>query len=149
MSRNRRQNLLEEQKKEGIQDMTDSRKLDLILTKLDHMDGEIKENRKLIGGVESRLDEKIDNVENRLGARIDDVENRLGARIDNVENDVKDIKLTIENEIRVNIKRIAEGHLDISRHLRDVMNAKEEMEMLSVRVNFLETQVCELNRKIS
>ena len=140
--------------------MTDSRKLDLILTKLDHMDGEIKENRKLIGGVESRLDEKIDNVErrlgariddveNRLGARIDNVENRLGARIDNVENDVKDIKLTIENEIRVNIKRIAEGHLDISRHLRDVMNAKEEMEMLSVRVNFLETQVCELNRKIS
>ena len=149
MSRNRRQNFLEEQKKVRIQDMTDSRKLDLILTKLDHMDGEIKENRKLIGGVESRLDEKIDNVENRLGARIDDVENRLGARIDNVENDVKDIKLTIENEIRVNIKRIAEGHLDISRHLRDVMNAKEEMEMLSVRVNFLETQVCELNRKIS
>ena len=129
--------------------MTDSRKLDLILTKLDHMDGEIKENRKLIGGVESRLDEKIDNVESRLGARIDNVENRLGARIDNVENDVKDIKLIIENEIRVNIKRIAEGHLDISRHLRDVMNAKEEMEMLSVRVNFLETQVCELNRKIS
>ena len=70
--------------------MTDSRKLDLILTKLDHMDGEIKENRKLIGGVESRLDEKIDNVESRLGARIDDVENRLGARIDNVENEVED-----------------------------------------------------------
>ena len=39
-------------------------------------------------------------------------------KLDKLENDVTDIKLTLENEIRVNIQRVAEGHLDLSRNLR-------------------------------
>lgn len=118
--------------------MTDGQKLDKILLKLDIMENEIKETKEYIIGVEQRLDEKIDSVEKRLEEKID-----------NVSNEVKIVKLIIENEMRENIKRIAEGHLDVSRHVHDILNAKEESEMLTVRVNILETAVQEINRKIS
>lgn len=42
-------------------------------------------------------------------------------KLDKLENDVTDIKLTLENEIRVNIQRVAEGHLDLSRNLHEAL----------------------------
>lgn len=38
-----------------------------------------------------------------------------------MQTDIRDIKLTLDNEIRVNIQRVAEGHLDLSRNLHDAM----------------------------
>lgn len=40
-------------------------------------------------------------------------------KVNDIETDIRDIKLTFENEIRVNIKRVAEGHLDLSRNLHE------------------------------
>ncbi|MCM1267955.1 MAG: hypothetical protein NC302_08630 [Bacteroidales bacterium] len=77
--------------------MTDSEKLDLILSKLEQLD-------------------------------------KLG-------NDITDIKLTLENEIRVNIQRVAEGHLDLSRNLHEALKIDNEKEMLAIRVNVLESEV--------
>ena len=37
-------------------------------------------------------------------------------KVNAIETDVSTIKMTIENEIRVNIQRVAEGHLDLSRN---------------------------------
>ena len=76
--------------------MTDSEKLDLILSKLD--------------------------------------------KLDKLENDITDIKLTLENEIRVNIQRVAEGHLDLSRNLHEALKIDSEKEMLAIRVSVLETE---------
>jgi len=66
-----------------------------------------------------------------------------------LKEDVKGIKLTVENEIRVNIQRIAEGHLDLSRNLHEAMKPSNEVEVLSIRVNLMETEVRELKIKIS
>lgn len=92
--------------------MTDSQKLDFILTE--------------ISGMESKLE-----------------------KLDSMESDIKNIKLTLENEIRVNIQRIAEGHLDLSRNLHEAMKPSKEMEMQIIKVNALESEVRELKRKIS
>lgn len=70
-------------------------------------------------------------------------------KIDGIENDIKSIKLTIENEIRVNIQRVAEGRLDLSRNLHDAIKPSNEIEMLIIRVNALESELRELKRKIS
>ena len=70
-------------------------------------------------------------------------------RLDMIENSVNDIKLTLENEIRVNIQRVAEGHLDLSRNLYEAMKPSSEVEMLSIKVRTLETEIRELKRKIS
>lgn len=110
--------------------MTDSEKLDLILNKMDN------------------LENKIDRLEERV-ARLEEKVDKLEERVDCIETDVRDIKLTLENEIRTNIQRVAEGHLDLSRNLHEVMKPNNEIEMLAVKVSMLETDVRELKRKIS
>ncbi len=103
--------------------MTDSEKLDLLIEKV------------------SNLDEKV---------------NGLDAKVNNLESDMREVKervtkidLTIENEIRVNIQRVAEGHLDLSRNLHDAMKPNNEIEMLAIKVRMLESDVRELKHKIS
>lgn len=73
----------------------------------------------------------------------------LKQRVGNIENNVTDIKLTLENEIRVNIQRVAEGHLDLSRNLHEAMKPNNEVEMLAIKVRALESEIRELKRKIS
>lgn len=62
-------------------------------------------------------------------------------KLDKLENDITDIKLTLENEIRVNIQRVAEGHLDLSRNLHEALKIDSEKEMLAIRVSVLETEL--------
>lgn len=38
-------------------------------------------------------------------------------KLDSMDTEIKSIKLTLENEVRTNIMRVAEGHLDLSRNL--------------------------------
>lgn len=65
----------------------------------------------------------------------------LKQRTKSIETSVTDIKLTLENEIRVNIKRVAEGHLDLSRNLHEALKIDSEKEMLAIRVSVLETEL--------
>ena len=102
--------------------MTDSEKLDLILSKMDQM--------------ESRMDQmeaKIDRMESRM--------DQMEAKLNQVEADVREMKLTIENEICVNIRQVAEGHHNLSKKLHEALKAGAENEMLSIRVNVLESEM--------
>lgn len=69
-------------------------------------------------------------------------------KFDKLENDVTDIKLTLENEIRVNIQRVAEGHLDLSRNLHEALKIDNEKEMLAIRVSVLETELRRIKTKL-
>jgi hypothetical protein len=69
-------------------------------------------------------------------------------KLDKVENDITDIKLTLENEIRVNIQRVAEGHLDLSRNLHEALKIDNEKEMLAIRVSVLETELRRIKTKL-
>jgi predicted nucleic acid-binding Zn-ribbon protein len=109
--------------------MTDSQKLDLILEKV------------------TSMDERLSNVENEVTSLREEVTS-MDNRLSNVENDVTKMKLVLENEIRVNIQRVAEGHLDLSRNLHDAMKPSSEMEMLSIKVRWLESEVKELKSMI-
>lgn len=62
-------------------------------------------------------------------------------KLDKLENDVTDIKLTLENEIRTNIMRVAEGHLDLSRQFEKTTKLDNEKEMLAIRVSMIETEL--------
>lgn len=91
-----------------------------------------------------KLDLLLEKV-NAMEARMDTMETELKT----VREDVKGIKLVLENEIRVNIQRVAEGHLDLSRNLHEAMKPSNEVEMLAIKVRMLETDVKELKAKLA
>lgn len=88
-----------------------------------------------------KLDTRMDSLDTNVTS--------LNSRMDNLAQDVNNIKLTLENEIRPNIMRVAEGHLDLSRNLQAAMKPNNEVEMLSIKVGILETRVTDLEQKIS
>lgn len=71
---------------------------------------------------------------------------RLDERVNNLETNLQEIKgrvvktdLTVENEIRVNIQRVAEGHLDLSRKLNECIrlsnDIKDKQEIQDIYIN--------------
>ncbi len=100
--------------------MTDSEKLDLVLDKI------------------TAIDEKVETLDKKVETLDKKVEN-LDRKVIRIENDVIDIKLTIENEIRVNIQRVAEGHLDLSRNLNECIklsnDVKDRQEIQDIYIN--------------
>lgn len=134
--------------------MTDSEKLDLIvlkLEKLDKLDERLDSMEDNIESMQKRLDGMEDNIES-MQKKIDSMEDNIESvhkKIDNMECDIKNIKITVEDEIRQNIKRVAEGHLDLSRNLHRAVKSNNEVEMLAVKVTVLESEVRKLKEKIS
>ena len=70
-------------------------------------------------------------------------------KVNDIETDIRDMKLTLENEILENIKRVAEGHLDLSRNLHDAMKPSNEVEMLAIKVRMLETDIRDIKAKLA
>ena len=103
------------------------------------------------GAMKDKLDEILARIES-LNEKYEKVEQRLDAveqRLDSVEHDIANVKLTLENEVRTNIIRIAEGHFDLSRVLTEAVKTNDEMIMLTIKGNRLDTDVRELKRKIA
>ena len=151
--------------------MSDSEKLDLILTgvldlntrmyRVEEDLKEVREDVKFLKDRVNKIEEEVRHLKDRMG-RVEAEVRLLKDRMDKVEDDLREVKeevgilkgdlkevkeevtntnLIIENEIRVNIQRIAEGHLDLSRTMHDVIRPNNEMEVLVVRVGVLETEV--------
>ncbi len=106
--------------------MTENEKLDLVLEKV------------------TAIDEKVETLDKKVETLDKKVEN-LDRRVVRIENDVRDIKLTIENEIRVNIQRVAEGHLDLSRNLNECIklsnDVKDRQEIQDIYINMHNSKI--------
>lgn len=68
--------------------------------------------------------------------------------LDPIRRDIRSIQLTLENETNRNIKMIAEGHIDLSRRLDEVLKIDNEKEMLLIRVNSLENELRKVKERI-
>ncbi len=110
--------------------MTDSAKLDLLLSEMQEM----KQDIHLL---------KDDTQ------KLKDDTHALGQKVDVIESKVIHTELILENEIRVNIQRVAEGHLDLSRNLHEAMRPSNEVEMLAIKVRMLESDVKELKSRLA
>ncbi len=145
--------------------MTDSRKLDLILEKIGSLDCKISTLDRRMDSFETRMDSletKMDSLDNKVVAldnkvvALDNKVNSLDTKTNSLESNLKEIKshvrhtdLILENEIRINIQRVAEGHLNLSRILHDAMHPSSEVEMLSLRLRMVESEVRQLKAKVS
>lgn len=76
----------------------------------------------------------------------------LDGKVSNLESDLQEVKhkvtkteLIIENEIRVNIQRVAEGHLDLSRKLNECIklasDIKAKQEIQDIYINMHDSKL--------
>ena len=127
--------------------MTDSEKLDLVLEKITDVDEKVGTLDKKVETLDKRvesLDKGIETLDKRVESLEKGVES-LGKQVVRIENDVIDIKLTLENEIRVNIQRVAEGHLDLSRNLNECIklsnDVKDRQEIQDIYINMHNSKI--------
>lgn len=145
--------------------MTDSEKLDLLVEKINGLDERVQRLDERFQGLDGKfqgldekfqgLDEKFQGLDERFQG-LDEKVQSLDGRMESLEREVLDIaedtrniKLILDNEIRVNIQRVAEGHLDLSRNLHEAIKSNSELEMLGIRVRRLESDVRELQHKLA
>lgn len=105
------------------------------------------------------LSEKIDNLEGRfdnLDGRFDNLENRidsLESKVDRIDLDVRDIKVSIENEIKPQISVIAEAHSILNRklddYIRHVLNVEDEREQLKLKMIYLENELARVKERLN
>ncbi|MCM1385717.1 MAG: hypothetical protein NC231_00200 [Bacillus sp. (in: Bacteria)] len=138
--------------------MTENEKLDLILLEMRGIKVEVTEMKSEITEMKSDMqkmqteiaDMKVEIADMKVEiAEIKSDMQKMQTNIEEMNFKITRIDLSIENEIRVNIQRVAEGHLDLSRDLHDAMHPNAEVEMLSLKVRMLETDVGKLKEKIS
>ena len=112
------------------------------------------ELRQEMRGMEDRLttrldkmDDRFDGIDDRLDGiddRLDGIDDRLDGiegRLSDVENDVTSIKLTLENEIKPNISRIADGYSMLEERLdREAAEEREYRRRIDYRLAALANQ---------
>ena len=117
--------------------MTDSEKLDLLLNKVIILESDVKEVKQEVAEVKEEVTDLKQEVE------------EVKEEVTGLNQNVTHIMLIIDNEVRVNIQRIAEGHLDLSRNLHEAMKPSKEVEMLAIKVNMLESEVRDSKHRVS
>lgn len=145
--------------------MTDSQKLDLLLSEMKEIKTDVrtlkedvqtlksdvqtlKSDVQTLKGKVQTLAEDVSVLKQKVSSLEDKVDG-LSQRTDTMEDNIVQINLILENEIRVNIKRVAEGHLDLSRNLHDAMRPNNEVEMLALRVGMLESDMRKVKEKLA
>ena len=66
-----------------------------------------------------------------------------------LDEKVTGLELVIENETNVNIRRIAEGHCDLVRNLREACKVDDEKELLAIRVTVLESDMSKVKHQLA
>ena len=95
----------------------------------------------------TELKSEVTELKSDVSVLKEDVSN-LKEDMEQTKSKISGIEMTLENEIRNNIRIVAEGHTDIIRRFDDYMVIENSKEMFSVRMNILETDVRNIKEKI-
>ena len=135
--------------------MNDSQKLDLLLVKFDGMSSDIKilkedvavlkEDVAVLKEDVKKLDLRVSKLEEQT-AKLEKEQAGLTEICLETRRNVSDISLKLENVIQRDIKRVAEGHSDLSRNLLDVTHTSNEFELVQVRLSSLESRVTKVEK---
>ena len=127
------------------------KRFDAMGVRLDGMDKRFDAMDARLDGMDKRfdaMDVRLDGMDKRFDA-MDERLDIMDEKIDAMNTELRYVRVRLENEIAENIKRVAEGHMDLSRNLYEAMKPQTEIEMLVIRVNSLETKVRDLQHKVS
>ena len=113
-------------------------KLDLILQKLETMDRKIEV-----------MDQKIDRLEHRMDSmehRMDSLEHKVIFLESKMNDEFFKLNLRMENEVFFGIKAVADGHADIMRKYKNLLDDRYDKEQILVRLVHHEAKLHEIER---
>lgn len=114
-----------------------------------------KKDFEMFANIVSKAIEPLNDRFDKLEGRFDSLEGRfdkLEKKVDHLDLDVRDIKLSIDNEINPKINIIAEGHLDLNRKLDQyighVLKVDDEFEQLNLRMIHQESELIKVKARL-
>ncbi len=96
----------------------------------------------------TKLDEKVTELDQKFTV-LDEKVTVLDQKFTVLDEKVTGLELVIENETNVNIRRIAEGHCDLVRNLREARKVDDEKELLAIRVTVLESDMSKVKHQLA
>lgn len=96
----------------------------------------------------TKLDEKVTELDQKFTV-LDEKVTVLDQKFMVLDEKVTGLELVIENETNVNIRRIAEGHCDLVRNLREARKVDDEKELLAIRVTVLESDMSKVKHQLA
>ena len=109
---------------------------------------EIKQRVASVGQKVTELDQRVDSVEQKV-TKLEQKVTELDQKFTVLDEKVTGLELVIENETNVNIRRIAEGHCDLVRNLREARKVDDEKELLAIRVTVLESDMSKVKHQLA
>ncbi len=107
----------------------------------DEIAGVRTELKDEIAGVKTELKDEIAGVRTELKNEINELRTTFDKRFENIEKSMDTTRFILENEIRDNIRLVAEGHLDLYRKMEEVAKTNNEKEIMFMRLKYLESEV--------
>ena len=107
------------------------KRLDLILEKLDSVEKKV-----------DSLELKVDSLEHRM----DSMEHRMDSMEDKMNDEFFRLNLRLENEVFFGIKAVADGHADIMRKYKHLLDDRYDKEQILVRLVHHESKIHEIER---
>ena len=147
-------------------------KFEPVYTRLDLLESDVRELKSGMSEIKQRvasveqkvteLDQRVASVEQKvtkleqkftvLDEKVTVLDQKftvLDQKFTVLDEKVTGLELVIENETNVNIRRIAEGHCDLVRNLREARKVDDEKELLAIRVTVLESDMSKVKHQLA
>ena len=118
------------------------------VTELDEKVTELDQKFTVLDEKVTELDQKFTVLDEKVTV-LDQKFTVLDQKFTVLDEKVTGLELVIENETNVNIRRIAEGHCDLVRNLREARKVDDEKELLAIRVTVLESDMSKVKHQLA
>ena len=128
------------------------KRLDLILEKLDSVEKKVDSLEHKVDSLEHKVDSlelKMDSLEHKMDSlelRMDSLEHRMDSMEDKMNDEFFRLNLRLENEVFFGIKAVADGHADIMRKYKHLLDDRYDKEQILVRLVHHESKIHEIER---
>ena len=121
------------------------KRLDLILEKLDSVEKKVDSLELKVDSLEHRMD-SMEHKMDSLELRMDSMEHRMNSMEDKMNDEFFRLNLRLENEVFFGIKAVADGHADIMRKYKHLLDDRYDKEQILVRLVHHESKIHEIER---
>ena len=121
------------------------KRLDLILEKLDSVEKKVDSLECKVDCLECRMD-SMEHKMDSLEFRMDSMEHRMDSMEDKMNDEFFRLNLRLENEVFFGIKAVADGHADIMRKYKHLLDDRYDKEQILVRLVHHESKIHEIER---